>query len=194
MTNNTTLAMLLGQTAKADTAAPLRVDLEKARNAMAKAASYKIGDGRETLLEIEECVRQSQYNDADRASIAKMLGDVVTGNGTKDSKAFACRQLWIIGTPEESLTLRAALQNPELSDMARYALQNMEGSGADDVLMEAALLSTDPKTQIGAINSLAMRKSMGALDAIKSLKKSKDKDVAEAAKHAIGRLKGKIVP
>ena len=190
--NNATIAALVSQAAKAKSA-PLRVDPERVLNAIFKAWSYKIGDGRETLLEIEEYVRQSQYNDSDRADVAQMLGGLVVSNGTKDAKEFACRQLWIIGTPAELPMLGVALKDPALSHMARYALQNMDSPEIDKVLI-AALDGTEPSVQIGVINSLAMRKSSGALDAIKPLQKSKDKDVALAAKHAVGRLEGKIVP
>lgn len=171
----------------------LRVHLGKASKAIDSISAYKIGDGRESLSEIEEYVRQSQYNEQDRAAMAEMLAAVVGGGGSKDSKAFACRQLWLIGTPAEVPVLAAALNDPVLNDMARYALQNLESPEVDAALI-AALDSTEPAVLIGVINSLTMRKSPGALDAIKPLKKSKDKVVAAAAKHAIGRLEGKIVP
>jgi len=198
---NPTIAALANEATRAELqnvrvggyATPLRVDLGAAMTAIRAIAAYRIGDGREQLSEIEEYVRQSQYNDADRATIAKLLGDSLAENGSEDAKEFACRQLWLIGTPAEIPALAAALKNPALSDMARYALQNMEYPEVDAALV-AALDGTEPSVQIGCINSLAHRKSPGALDAIKTLKKSKDKELAAAAKHAIGRLEGKIVP
>lgn len=183
----------VGGALRVNAPAPLRVDFGAALAAMRKIGTYKVGDGRETLLEIEEIVRQSQYNDDDRKGMASMLAAVVGGDATKDAKAFACRQLWIIGTPAEVPVLGEALKDPALSDMARYALQNMEYPEVDKVLI-AALDGTPASVQIGVINSLAMRKSAGAEDAIKPLRKSKDKDVEAAAKHALSRLDGKLVP
>ncbi len=199
--NNTTIASIVGGTTVAElqnvkvggNAAPLRVDLVQAGRVVKSISTYKSGDGRELLAEIEEMVRQSQYNDADRAGMAKILVTSLAGDATNDAKAFACRQLWLIGTPAEVPALGNALKDPALSHMARYALQNMESPEVDKVLI-AALDGTEPSVQIGVINSLVMRKSPGALDAIKPLRKSKDKAVAAAAKHAIGRLEGKIVP
>jgi len=173
---------------------PLRVNVGVVKAALDRIATYKIGDGREALLELEELVRQSQYNDEDRTAVAKLLGDSLAGNASRDAKDFACRQLWIIGTSAEIPALANALKDPSLSNMARYALQNIEDSADVDHALIAALDGTDPSVQVGCINSLAMRKSDGVLDAIKPLRKSKDKDVAAAAKHAIGRLEGKIVP
>ncbi len=172
--------------------APLRVDLARAHMLIDSIGNYKVGDGREALLEIEEVVRQSQYNDNDRAEVAARLGRVVSGNASKDAKVFACRQLWIIGTPNEVPALGAALKDPARSDMARYALQNIESPEVDKALI-AALEGTPVSVQIGCINSLAERKSPGAADAIKPLRKSKDKDVEAAAKHALARLDGKLV-
>ncbi len=173
---------------------PLRADINRAAHIILDVRSYKVGDGRETLLELEEIVRQSQYNADDRSFMAEMLARQLTlENATIDAKAWVCRQLWLIGTAAEVPTLGNALKDPALSHMARYALQNMDHPEVDKVLI-AALDGTDPGIQIGCINSLAMRKSEGALDAIKPLRKSKDEGVAEAAKHAIGRLDGKIVP
>ncbi len=171
---------------------PLRVNLGAAQAAINKIASYKVGDSRQVLLEIEEMVRRSQYNEQDFTAMAAMLGQVVAGNGTTDSKDFACRQLWFIGTAAEVPVLAQALKDPALSDMARYALQNMACGEVDPALI-AALDRTPATVQIGCINSLAARKSPGAADAIKPLRKSKDKDVAAAAKHALDRLEGKTI-
>ncbi len=171
---------------------PYRVDLSAAQLAIQNIYSYKIGDGRENLLAIEEMVRQSQYNEDDRKGMAALLAKVVDSQASKDAKAFACRQLWIIATPAEVSTLGKALIDPALSDMARYALQNMDCADVDTALI-AALDGTPASVQIGCINSLAMRKSPGAADAIKPLKKSKDEGVEAAAKHALARLDGKLV-
>lgn len=171
---------------------PLRVDLSATQAALHTIESYKIGDGRELLLAIEEVVRQSQYNDTDRKALAAMLANMVDSDASKDAKAFACRQLWIIGTQAEVPALTKALKDPALSDMARYALQNMECPEAGQALI-AALDGTPASVQIGCINSLAQRNAQGAEEAIKPLKKSKDEGVEAAAKHALGRLDGKIV-
>lgn len=171
---------------------PLRLDIGAAQATINKISVYKVGDNRQALLEIEEMVRQSQYNEQDCKAMAAMLGQMVAGNGTTDSKDFACRQLWIIGTAAEVPVLAKALKDPALSDMARYALQNMACGEVDPALV-AALDGTPANVQIGCINSLAARKSPGAADAIKPLRKSKDKAVAAAAKHALDRLDGKVI-
>lgn len=170
-----------------------RVTGTEFKEAVDKIETYKTGDDRTHLLHIEELVREAQYINSDRSMAAGVLANVVYGSATKDAKAFACRQLWIIGTPEIVSVLAVALKDPALSDMARYALQNMEYPEVDDALI-AALDGTPANVQIGCINSLAMRKSPAAIDAIKPLRKSKDKDVEAAAKHALARLEGKIVP
>lgn len=171
---------------------PLRVNMGVAHTAINKITTYKIGDSREILLVIEECVRQSQYNDQDRDTMVELLAKVVNGEWSKDAKAFACRQLWIIGTPSVVPTLGNALKDPELSDMVRYALQNMEFPSVN-MAFYAALDGAPASVQIGCINSLVERKAPDAADAIKPLRKSKDKNVAAAAKHALDRLDGKII-
>jgi hypothetical protein len=112
---------------------------------------------------------------------------------TNDAKAFFCRQLAVIGTPNEVPALVSALRDPKLSDMARYALEPMEDRGVDEVLI-ATLPTVGPQIQVGIVNTLGVRKSYVALDTLRGLRSSPDPQVAAAAAHAVGRIEGMIIP
>ena len=102
-------------------------------------------------------------------------------------------QLAIIGTPNEVPDLVMAVRDPKISDMARYALEPMEDRGVDEVLI-GTLPTVGPEIQVGIINTLAVRKSYGALDTLRALRNSPDPAVAAAASHAVGRIEGMIIP
>lgn len=170
------------------------IDRREAERAIARATNYKFGDDREALTEVENIVQRAQFQTADRRLVASLMAEELSNVlCTNDAKAFFCRQLAIIGTPNEVPELIAAVRDPKLSDMARYALEPMEDRGVDEVLI-ATLPTVGPQIQVGIINTLAVRKSYVALDALRELRASTDPAVAAAASHAVGRIEGMIVP
>ncbi len=104
-----------------------------------------------------------------------------------------CRQLAVIGTHHEIPPLARALQQPRLSDMARYALAAMPWKAVDQVLIDS-LPEAPPHIQVGIINTLGERKSYAALQALRPLRDASNPAVAEAAQHAVGRIEGMIIP
>ena len=57
------------------------------------------------------------------------IGELENVLPTNDAKAFFCRQLAIIGTPNEVPELVLAMRDPKISDMARYAPLLATGAG-----------------------------------------------------------------
>lgn len=168
-------------------------DTKQAAEAIAKTKSYKFGDSREPLADVEDIVRRAQYVPENRQAVAAMLADVLDSDATLESKKFACRQLALIGTPREIPALTRALQQPRLSDMARYALAPMPWEAVDNVLIDS-LAEAPPHIQVGIINTLAERKSYAALQALRPLRESTNPAVAKAAQHAVGRIEGMVIP
>lgn len=170
------------------------IDRGEAARAIARAGSYKFGDDRESLTEVENIVQLAQFQTADRKLVASLLAEELSNVlPTNDAKAFFCRQLAIIGTPNEVPDLVMAVRDPKISDMARYALEPMEDRGVDEVLI-GTLPTVGPQIQVGIINTLAVRKSYVALDTLRQLRSSPDPAVAAAASHAVGRIEGMIIP
>jgi hypothetical protein len=185
--------MFKSQAGPGESSAP-GIDRREAERAIARMQGYRFGDDREPLTEVENIVQRAQFQTADRQLVASLLAEQLENVlSTNDAKRFMCRQLAIIGTPNEVPALVAALRDPKLSDMARYALEPMEDRGVDEMLI-ATLPTVGPEIQVGIINTLGVRKSYVALDTLRGLRNSPDPAVAEAAKHAVGRIEGMIIP
>jgi hypothetical protein len=170
------------------------IDRREAERAITRASEYKFGQDREPLTEVEGIVQRAQFQTADRQLVASLLAEQLRNVlPSNEAKRFFCRQLAIIGTPNEVPDLIMAVRDPKLSDMARYALEPMEDRGVDEVLL-GTLPTVGPEIQVGIINTLAVRKSYVALDTLRELRKSPDPAVAAAASHAVGRIEGMIIP
>ncbi len=102
-------------------------------------------------------------------------------------KDHACRILRVIGTKDSVDALGALLAEEELSHIARYALEYMRYPEADKALRDA-LGKTRGRVKVGIINSLAMRGGTQNVDALATLLKDSDAEVAGAAAWALGRV------
>ncbi|MCH8136740.1 MAG: HEAT repeat domain-containing protein [Proteobacteria bacterium] len=93
----------------------------------------------------------------------------------------------MIGTEASAGTLAGMLSDLRTSDMARYALERIDGKAVDSVL-RSALGKTSGKIQVGIIGSLGMRRDAKSTAALTELLNSTDLMVAEAAVSALGRI------
>ena len=152
-----------------------------------KISAYEEGQSRENLIKLEETVRRSHGS----AQLAEQLQDrflkFLHSDATADSKKFICRQLSVIGTEEAVPTLAEMLTQPEISEMALYALERIPGEAADDALCKA-LDKTSGKIKIGIINSLGRRESKAAAAQLGKLLSSSDEQIANSAAAALGKI------
>ncbi len=115
------------------------------------------------------------------------LIEVVSSKGSLKDRADACRELARIGDKDAVLALAAQLDNPELSDMARYGLETIPDRSVDAALREA-LSRVTGRQLVGVIDSLAVRRDAEATDALRGLVGATDPDVAQAAARALGSI------
>lgn len=116
----------------------------------------------------------------------QQLIQTLTGNGGWGEKDKACRELQVIGTPASVPALAALLADPQLSHIARCALEPMPSPEAGQAL-RAALAGTDGQVKVGIINSLGFRREAAALPDMVPLLKGGDLAIAAAAAAALGR-------
>jgi len=141
------------------------------------------------LRQAAELVRRTSADVSARRRLAKRLRPLLTDkDATKDAKRFVCRQLALIGAAEDVPALAALLTDPDLSHMARYALERIPGPEAT-----AALVSALPKTpgplRVGIINSLGERRDPAAVPAlIPFLRTPQDAETARAAAAALAKI------
>lgn len=153
-----------------------------------QAAHYRFGDSREALIAVEHIVQDALNDVIDKGTIER---DLITlfeedETATPDARQFACRQLALIGTEECVPALANALDDPSLSDMARYALERIASPKANDALRRALKKST-PETRIGLINSVGVRMDVKSIPTLAQFLTESD-DVAKAAARALGNI------
>lgn len=157
---------------------------------LTQSKTYKLGDSRAPLEQIQQLVIQAQSNPQQRKDVAQKLAAVLSTDASYECKDFICRQLYIIGTRNEIPAVANLLTDEKLSHMARYVLEAMADSKADDALRKA-LDKTQGRTQIGIINSLGNRADDKSLKPLRKLLADKDPAVASAAAAALGKIGGK---
>ena len=147
-----TLAIMPAAHAQQTDAAPL--DL-----ALAALPSIDWGPDRDKLVAIDQAITAG-INLEDR-----LLPILASETATDAAKSYVCRKLKEIGTSKSVPTLAAFLDNPDLSHMARYALESIPGNEATEVLVEA-IPSLERENQIGVIHTLGRRGDVTATPAL----------------------------
>ncbi|MBN1764617.1 MAG: HEAT repeat domain-containing protein [Sedimentisphaerales bacterium] len=149
---------------------------------------YEFGTSRSVLIQIEQAVRnadEDQYKHIE----AQLLTVLESPRATYAAKQFACRMLYQVGSQESVPPLARLLTDEQLSDMARYALQQIRGPQTDQVLLEM-LDKVDPGLQIGIISSIADRRDIKAVDKLAQLASQGNVELARACITALGQIGG----
>jgi HEAT repeat protein len=102
-------------------------------------------------------------------------------------KALACKLLAIHGSDAAIPELARLLIDEQLASWARIALEVIPGPAADEALRKA-LDSTAGKLQVGAINSIGVRRDAAAVEVLTTRLNDQDPEVASAAAVALGMI------
>jgi HEAT repeat protein len=164
-------------------------DMAAFDKATQKLASYKFGDRKIDLDQIENLVSAASADTRVCPQVEQRLLNLLAEATTYDSRQFICRLLRTIGTAKSVESLEPLLTDPEMSHMARFALGRIEAPEAGQALLRA-LGKTQGNLQAGVINTLAQRHYSQAAPEIADLVSSSTPEVALAAIRALGRLGG----
>jgi len=117
---------------------------------------------------------------------AKLI-DTLQNNKDWFAREAACRRLRQVGSPASIPALAALLADPELSGLARYALEPMPFDEAGRALRDA-LPGLKGLQKAGVAASLGARRDLEAVELLLPLLSDADLDVARAAAGALGRI------
>jgi len=152
-----------------------------------KISSYEYGQSRKPLAELEEFLRSALESPEVIKKTEKQFIRLLRSKTTLDCKQFICRQLGVIGSEDSVPVLAAMLGEPETSDMARYALERIDGEAVDEVLREI-LTEVSGKEKTGIINTLGARGDGKSVGVLAGLIYDSDAQIATAAVSALGRI------
>ncbi len=150
--------------------------------------AYDFGTSREALADIEAEIRTAPTNMVPRIE-ARLIKALNTRDTSAGAKQFCCRMLRRVGSAQSVPVLAKLLADPELSHMARFALQLMPAPEAGAALLQA-LTQLDGDLHTGVIGSLGLRGERTAVAALTPLASDNDRQTAQAAIKALGRIGG----
>ena len=112
---------------------------------------------------------------------------VLESDAPKGEKAITCKRLAIYGTEQSVPALAPLLADEELASWARIALEAIPGTAADTALRNA-LGKLQGRLLVGAINSIAVRRDVHAVDTLVQKLDDANAPVASAAAVALGHI------
>lgn len=158
--------------------------------AVAAARTSDFGESGPAMEYLRGKVLDVQLDPLARNELANTLAASI---GSDDSsyafKVFVCRQLYLIGGEDQIDELASLLKEPQLADLARYALEVIPGSEINDLFWET-IAQVDGPTAAGLATSLAARGGSDTVSRLESLLKHPHRDVVVAALIGLGRIGG----
>jgi HEAT repeat protein len=147
--------------------------------------NYKYDEGVGAPLRLRAYVQAHKDDAAARKVCETKLVAFLKAGAAPGGVMAACRSLSLIGSAASVPVLGEMLVKPETTDPARYALERIPGSGAENALLDA-LDKTQGDMKRGIISTLGKRAADAAVPALAKLAKGKDPVLALAAVRALG--------
>jgi HEAT repeat protein len=150
--------------------------------------SFDWGQDINVLAAIDEAVVATHGDDAQRKALEDRLVAMLQVEMPLDAKQIVCRKLRVIGTAASVPALASLLSDPQLSHMARYALERITVPEAASALRDA-LPTLAGGLKVGVISSLGTRQDAASAGALGDLLSDGDVTVARAAACALGVIR-----
>ncbi|MHC4694043.1 MAG: HEAT repeat domain-containing protein [Planctomycetota bacterium] len=163
------------------------VDAMTVEEAIERLKTHKFGQNSEVLDFLYETAVSSHSDAALRKKLNEGFVLILESDAAYDAKQFACRQLALTATAEHVPVLIKYLTDEKMSHMALYVLTHIDSPEVDKALL-AALDKASGRAKLGIINMLGNRRCSAALKPLGKLMVSADKQVANEAVKAIGRI------
>ena len=155
--------------------------------AIEKLKTYRFGTNNEVLNFLHETAVRSHSDAALRKKLNEGLTLILESEAAYDAKQFACRQLALTATAEHIPLLAKHLTDEKMGHMALYVLTHIDSPEVDKALL-AALDKAAGRAKLGIINMLGNRRCSTAVKPLGKLIVSADKQVANEAVKALGRI------
>lgn len=147
---------------------------------------YKVGTDSTGLIPIERAVMEVHGNETARATLEKRLLPYLGSSYSSVTRAFVCRQLFLIASAASVPAVTPLVPDEELSVHARNVLEHIPGPESEKALRDA-LGQAKGRTRIGVINSLAARRDAASTPALTKIL-GEDPESAAAAAKALGEI------
>ena len=177
-------ALLVPNAGSAPQAEPKQLD-----SVLKNLASFKAGIDSAAYWKFREVVLALRNDPAARAAGETKLLTFLRTDAPLPAKTAVCRELRIVGSAASVPVLEKFLRDKNMSDPARYALEDITDPAADRALLRA-LEKTSGALRVGIISSLGFRQTPDAAAPLAKLLAGKDLEAAVAAAYSLGRIGG----
>jgi len=131
--------------------------------------------------------RASAPGAADRAAVAGALAEVAASPGRPGVRGYALQMVSFVGGGEVVPTLARLLGDPEMREMARWALVRIPGDAATSALA-GAVAAASGEFKVGLLDALGRRQSQAAVPILRAALNDPDGAVRLAAIEALSRI------
>ncbi len=152
-------------------------------------AGYQYGDSPNPVDQVDKLLQEASV-DKYPAFEKKLVAIVASADATKPAKAFACRFLQRIGSPECIDAVSKLFSDDMLAHYAVLVLQQLQCEKADQAMRDA-LKGASSKTKAMLLGSLGERGDKKVVDLACRYATSEDAAIAKAALLTLGRIGGK---
>ncbi|MCM2373386.1 HEAT repeat domain-containing protein [Aporhodopirellula aestuarii] len=122
-------------------------------------------------------------------SETEMIAILTSEDTPKADKAITCKRLAVFGSADCIDSVASLLPDPELNSWARIALEAIDDPSSETALLNA-VSTTEGLPLVGVIQSLGVKRSADAVDALTEKLASEDELVAKAAAMSLGKIGG----
>jgi HEAT repeat protein len=160
---------------------------EQIRDSATAAMKVQAGESVKPFRDLEVLIRALPDQPQLRQDIEAALIRLLAPEATYEAKAFACKQLALVGTSRAVPALAKLLQDESTAGVACIALERIPGRQAGEALKDALPRST-PGVQVQILNTLGDRKESTSLPTLARALGGPDQRVVESAIAAIGKI------
>ncbi|AQT69278.1 Cytochrome c551/c552 [Anaerohalosphaera lusitana] len=163
------------------------VDFERLEAILAEVGEYEYGQSRAVVYQLDSFLAGLPEAAVMSGEVQKELGEFLKSEASAAGKKVVCEKLSVYGTEDSAGVLAGLLDDDELGDVARYALERIPGESVDKVLV-GELEGASGDQAVGLITTIGRRGIEGALSSVAAKLGSSDQKVQAAALIAIGRI------
>ncbi len=150
-------------------------------------AQYQEGQSRAAQYELETYIRYITGLPEEMKAYEQEMLKTLAGPITPEGRDVICRMLSLIGSEASVDALGTLLLDPQTSDVARYALERIEGERVNSLFLSGLNQAPD-SVKIGIINSLGVRRCEKAVSQIAPLMSKDNNQIKTAVIEALGTI------
>lgn len=139
------------------------------------------------LNPIEDAIVAAHGQPQAQKEIENRLTSALQAGLSLDGQEYVCRKLAVVGSGASVPTLAGLLENPHISHMARFALEQIPGNEASKALRDV-LAKVSGNLKIGVFSSLGSRRDNAAVPALADHLKDSNPAIAKSAAQALGAI------